>query len=130
MLKPVQECTNDLQPQLCGPLCISIHVITGHTQGLALYPTGASQHSLAEETSGDVVSDMFAINTLAPIALTRAALPAMLARGRGRIVVISSMAGRIPSPGQAIYSACKAAVNFYFSTLLTEIHDRCMANLA
>ena len=25
---------------------------------------------------------------------------------------------------QAVYSACKAAVNFYFSTLLTEVHDR------
>lgn len=68
---------------------------------------------------------MFAINTLAPIALTRAALPAMLTRRRGRIVVVSSMAGRIPSPGQAVYSACKFAVNGYFSTLLTEIHDRC-----
>jgi dehydrogenase/reductase SDR family protein 7 len=67
---------------------------------------------------------MFAINTLAPIALTRAALPAMLARRRGRIVVVSSMAGHIPSPGQAIYSACKFALNGYFSTLLTEVHDR------
>ena len=34
-----------------------------------------------------------------------AALQAMLERRRGRIVVISSMAGRIPSPGQALYSA-------------------------
>ena len=68
---------------------------------------------------------MFALNTLAPINLTRAALPAMLARRCGRIVLVSSMAGRIPAPGQAIYSACKAGVNGYFSTLLTEIHDRC-----
>ena len=37
---------------------------------------------------------MLQLNTLAPIALTRAALPAMLARRRGHFLVISSMAGR------------------------------------
>lgn len=93
-------------------------------------PAGASQHSLAEQTSAEVVAQMFALNTLGPINLTRAALPHMLTRRRGRIVVVSSMAGLVPSPGQAIYSACKHALNGYFATLLTEVCDRCAASNA
>lgn len=48
----------------------------------------------------------------------------MLARRKGRILVISSMAGRIPSPGQALYSAAKYGLNGYFAALSTEICDR------
>ena len=36
---------------------------------------GCSQHSLAEETDAEVADAMLRLNTLAPIALTRAALP-------------------------------------------------------
>lgn len=39
---------------------------------------GCSQQSAAEETSSDVATQMLHLNTLSPIALTRAALPAML----------------------------------------------------
>ena len=67
---------------------------------------------------------MFAINAIAPINLTRAALPLLLRRSPGRIVAVSSMAGMIPSPGQAVYAACKAALNAYCATLLTEMNDR------
>ena len=42
--------------------------------------------------------------------LNQALLPHMLARGKGRIVVVSSMAGKVPSPGQAVYSAAKTAL--------------------
>jgi NAD(P)-dependent dehydrogenase (short-subunit alcohol dehydrogenase family) len=40
----------------------------------------------------------------------RAALPAMLERGSGRVVNIASLAGRIPLPGGAVYGATKHAV--------------------
>jgi NAD(P)-dependent dehydrogenase (short-subunit alcohol dehydrogenase family) len=40
----------------------------------------------------------------------RLVLPGMLARGSGRILTISSAAGRIPSPGAAVYTATKHAV--------------------
>ncbi|MCH9816409.1 MAG: SDR family oxidoreductase, partial [Actinomycetia bacterium] len=40
----------------------------------------------------------------------QAVLPAMLTRGRGHIVNVASLAGLIPSPGMAPYSATKHAV--------------------
>eukprot|EP00199_Chlamydomonas_sp_CCMP681_P002667 CAMPEP_0119109782 /NCGR_PEP_ID=MMETSP1180-20130426/23323_1 /TAXON_ID=3052 ORGANISM="Chlamydomonas cf sp, Strain CCMP681" /NCGR_SAMPLE_ID=MMETSP1180 /ASSEMBLY_ACC=CAM_ASM_000741 /LENGTH=342 /DNA_ID=CAMNT_0007095743 /DNA_START=116 /DNA_END=1144 /DNA_ORIENTATION=+ len=84
---------------------------------------GASQSSLAAETSADVVDALFAVNTLGPIKLTGAALPRLLARGKGRVVVVASMAGRVPSPGQAVYSAAKFGLYGYFASLATEIAD-------
>lgn len=64
-------------------------------------------NALASEVSPSVVDALFGVNTLGPIKLTRAALPRMLARGKGRVVAIASMAARVPSPGQAVYSgAC------------------------
>ncbi|WIA36880.1 hypothetical protein OEZ86_008130 [Tetradesmus obliquus] len=85
---------------------------------------GASQHALAAETTGEVAQQLLDINTLAPIRLTQAALPHMLKRGKGRLVVTASMAAKVPSPGQAVYSAAKMAVWGYFGSLATEVADK------
>jgi NAD(P)-dependent dehydrogenase (short-subunit alcohol dehydrogenase family) len=53
---------------------------------------------------------MFASNVRAPFYLVAAFAPAMAARGRGSIVNISSMAGRIGLLNGAAYGATKAAV--------------------
>ncbi len=41
-----------------------------------------------------------ALNAIGPIKLTRAALPHLLRRDRGRLVVVGSMSSKLPSPGQ------------------------------
>lgn len=56
--------------------------------------------------------------------LNQALLPHMLARGKGRIVVVGSMAGKVPSPGQAVYSAAKTALQGYFKSLQAEVCNR------
>lgn len=45
-------------------------------------------------------------------------------RRKGRLVVVSSMAAKVPSPGQAVYSAAKMAVWGYFTSLATELADK------
>jgi 2-hydroxycyclohexanecarboxyl-CoA dehydrogenase len=50
------------------------------------------------------------INLKGPINVTHAVLTRMVERSRGRIVTISSDAGRVGSTGQAVYSACKAGM--------------------
>ena len=67
---------------------------------------------------------MFQLNVLGPIALTRAALPFLLSRRKGRLVVVSSMAAAVPAPGQAVYSGTKLALHGYFATLQSELNDR------
>ncbi len=47
------------------------------------------------------------VNLRAPILLARALVPAMLARGSGHLVFISSLSGKAASPGSSIYSATK-----------------------
>jgi len=61
------------------------------------------------------------VNLHAPMELTRAALPAMLARGSGRIVDISSMAGSSCTPGIAVYSATKAGLSHFNACLRAEL---------
>jgi short-subunit dehydrogenase len=65
----------------------------------------ASGHLL--ELSQRQIDTMLDVNLRAPIALTRAMAPAMAARGRGHVVLISSLSGKAASPASSIYSATK-----------------------
>ena len=51
---------------------------------------------------------MLAVNCRAPVQLARALAPAMVARGRGGIVLMSSMSGNVGSAQLAMYAASKA----------------------
>ena len=55
----------------------------------------------------DDVDQVFRLNALAPIELTRLLLPRMLARGRGHVVNVSSFAGRMGFPYTEVYAAAK-----------------------
>ena len=55
----------------------------------------------------------FDVNFFAPVAATLAVLPAMLGRGSGTIVNISSDGGRLPSPGPGAYPSSKAALSAF-----------------
>jgi short-subunit dehydrogenase len=67
--------------------------------------------------------DEIRLNVLALVRLTRAALPAMLARGRGAIINVSSMAGFQPGPYSATYAATKAYVTSFTESLAEELRD-------
>eukprot|EP00850_Spirogloea_muscicola_P023070 SM000327S12474 [mRNA] locus=s327:4780:7863:+ [translate_table: standard] len=76
------------------------------------------------DTTEETLKAMFAVNVFGTIAVTRAALPGMLQKGTGRIVVVSSAAGKVPSPAQGAYAATKHALNGYFRTLRYEIYKQ------
>ncbi len=59
------------------------------------------------ELSQAQIDTMLEVNLRAPIALTRALAPAMVERGRGHIVLISSLSGKAAAPAASIYSAAK-----------------------
>jgi len=63
----------------------------------------------AELTAEDL-ERMIRLNVLAVTELTRQALPGMIARGRGHLVMISSLAGSGTFPGIAVYAGTKAYV--------------------
>jgi 2-hydroxycyclohexanecarboxyl-CoA dehydrogenase len=51
-----------------------------------------------------------ALNLKGPLHCAKAVLPGMVQRGRGRIVSISSDAGRVGSSGEAVYTTAKAGI--------------------
>lgn len=89
-----------------------------------IHNAGASQHALVEDTQPAVDLAMLQLNVVGPINLTHASLGHMLRRKKGHIVVVCSMAAKVPSPGQSTYAACKHAVFGYFGSLKTEVCDR------
>jgi short-subunit dehydrogenase len=54
--------------------------------------------------------ELLTIDLLAPLRLQALVLPSMLAGGRGLIVNVASMAGRVPLRGAAYYGAAKAGL--------------------
>ena len=65
--------------------------------------------------------DMIRVHDEASVRLARAGLPAMLARNRGAIVNVSSLAGFIPLPGNVNYSASKAYLIEFSRALQAEL---------
>ncbi len=82
-----------------------------------------SQRALVRDTLPEVERRILETNFWGPVALTRAVLPSMLARRQGRIVVISSFAGKLAIPRAAAYDASKHALHGYFGALRTETWD-------
>ncbi|MCF8480558.1 MAG: SDR family NAD(P)-dependent oxidoreductase [Rhodospirillum sp.] len=72
--------------------------------------TGAGMGPLTGASARDV-DIQIDVNLRAPLHLTRLLLPGMVARGRGHVVSIGSIAGRYPFPGMAVYGGVKAAIN-------------------
>jgi short-subunit dehydrogenase len=62
------------------------------------------------------------LNLIAPLALSRAALPGMLGRGRGHIVNVSAMAGRVSFPYTEAYAAAKDGLIGFTRVLRGDYH--------
>src|SRR5438034_967980 len=73
-------------------------------------------------TSDPIRNDqMMLVNTVALTSLTRHLLPKMIAKRRGGILNVSSSAGFLPIPGDAVYAATKAYVTSFSEALRAEL---------
>jgi 2-hydroxycyclohexanecarboxyl-CoA dehydrogenase len=82
---------------------------------------GWDQLSPFLDTDEDLWDRIIDINLRGPMRMTKAVLPAMVERQSGRIVNISSDAGRVGSTGEAVYSACKAGIIGFSKTVAREV---------
>ena len=64
---------------------------------------------------------MHRLHVLATVRLSHAALPGMVARGKGNVVNVSSVAGFGQSPGNASYCATKAWMNSFTEGLYLDL---------
>ncbi|MDX2032568.1 MAG: SDR family oxidoreductase [Blastocatellia bacterium] len=83
---------------------------------------GISQRSRGVESTMAVERAVMDTNYFGTLALTKAVLPAMLARKSGQIVVVSSLAGYLSTPMRSAYAASKHALQGWFNSLRAEVH--------
>jgi hypothetical protein len=82
---------------------------------------GVNHRGAVEQRSADELSAIVSLNLTAPILWTRAVLPFLRQRGGGAIVNVASLAGRIPLPHEATYSATKFGLRAFSFALAEEL---------
>ncbi|MFT3925180.1 MAG: SDR family oxidoreductase [Myxococcales bacterium] len=98
--------------RLIGPIDVMVH------------NAGVGQRGSVLETTFEVERRMLETNYLGPVALTKALLPEMVARGQGTFVVMSSVLGLMSVKHRAGYSASKHALHGYFNGLRAELTEK------
>jgi short-subunit dehydrogenase len=76
------------------------------------------------DLSPDQIERIVRVNELGVLFATKAFLPMMLARGRGHVVNVASLAGRFAAPGSSVYAATKHAVVAFSESLSYELEAK------
>ena len=76
----------------------------------------------AQEADVDQWEQMIETNCTGLVYMTGALLPQMVARGRGHVVNLGSIAGTYPYPGGNVYGATKAFVHQFSLNLRSDLH--------
>ncbi len=102
----------------------AIAKFTRDTGGLDLVVAnaGITHYEPVAQQSVEHIEEMTQVNWLGTVYTIKAALPAMLERGAGHVVVISSGAGLRSFPSAAAYGATKAAQRMFAEALRHELH--------
>ena len=82
---------------------------------------GISQRSRATTTDMQVYRDIIDIDLVSQIAATQALLPHLTGRGSGKLVFVSSIAGKVGTPMRTAYSAAKFGLAGYADALRGEL---------
>ncbi|MCH7787358.1 MAG: SDR family oxidoreductase [Chloroflexi bacterium] len=82
---------------------------------------GIDMHGYFEDITDEETRQPFETNVFGTMAVTRAVLPHMREAGRGRIVVVSSVGGRIGSMGVSVYCASRFAQEGFAESLSQEV---------
>ncbi len=85
---------------------------------------GYGRHLLFEEWDLDDMDRLIDVNVKGSVYFTKLLLPQMLERGDGCIVFIASVAGKVSSPEESIYSASKHAIVGLADAVGMEVEDR------
>lgn len=82
---------------------------------------GYAQSGAIEDVGDDAVHEQLEVNLVAPMRIARLVLPGMRARGEGRIVNVSSVAGRLTAPLTGWYCASKHGLEAASDALRMEV---------
>ncbi len=107
--------------QTCVDAAVSAY---GRLDGVVI-ASGVVAFGMISQLSDDVLVDLFAINTLAPIRIVRSALPYLEASAKDGanpfVVNLSAVVAEQPTAGMASYSASKAALTSFDTAASREL---------
>ena len=75
-----------------------------------------------DDFTPDEIDHALEVNLRAPIQLVRALVPGMVERGRGHVVLVSSLSGKASTPGSGLYSATKFGLRGFAAALRQDLH--------
>ncbi|HEX4300176.1 MAG TPA: SDR family NAD(P)-dependent oxidoreductase [Gammaproteobacteria bacterium] len=115
-----------LQLDVCDPTSMeralaTLLTLTGGRLDALVNNAGIAIPGAVEDLSRDNLQRQFDTNVFGPIELTRLVLPIMRRQGRGRIVMISSILGKVAMPWRGAYNASKYALEGITDTLRLEL---------
>jgi short-subunit dehydrogenase len=84
---------------------------------------GYHERGVVESIATEDLGKMIDVNLKAPIVLCRLVIPYMREAGGGAIINVASLAGRVPVPGAATYSATKFGLRAFTFALGDELRD-------
>ena len=73
------------------------------------------------DASDDAIDRMLNLNINVVMKNVRGVLPHMIARGRGDIIVTSSLAAHFPTPWEPVYASSKWAINCFVQTVRRQV---------
>jgi NAD(P)-dependent dehydrogenase (short-subunit alcohol dehydrogenase family) len=82
--------------------------------------TGSPAATICHETPVEEWDRVHAVNARGPFLCSRAALPGMLAQGRGHVITVASVAGQVAFPARCAYTASKGAALMFAKSLAVD----------
>lgn len=118
--------TDVADPAQCARL---LERAAAHTGGVHVLVNNAGAHARGpvEQASPEQLAAMLDVNLRGPIVLSRLVLPYLRASGGGAIVQVASLAGRVPLPFAATYSASKFGLRVFSRALAEELEGQPIA---
>jgi short-subunit dehydrogenase len=93
----------------------------GGALDLVVANAGVGYFTQGRDLDWEGVKRLLDVNVAAACVTVSAALPAMVARGEGTVAAVSSLAGFRGLPGNAAYSASKAALRTFMESLRVDL---------
>jgi 3-hydroxy acid dehydrogenase/malonic semialdehyde reductase len=133
-LDRVSKLADELGPRVL-PLQLDVRDRAGLQQAIETLPDEFAEVDLLVNNAGGALGlepaqsadlddwqQMIDTNCTGLVFCTRFLLPGMVARGRGQVVNIGSVAGSYPYPGGNVYGAAKAFVHQFSLNLRSDLH--------
>jgi short-subunit dehydrogenase len=118
-----QEISGSIAPaDLSDPVAVRALAAGNADVDILVANAGVPASGRLETYDDDQIERALLVNLHAPIILTHALAPHMVARGAGHIVFMSSLAGKTATAGTSLYNATKFGLRGFAGAMRAELH--------